>query len=295
MADLYVKGSVVGDAETREYNFLVVSGVHHIRLPQSDIEALGLKFSLFARTTYAAGVHFGEGYIELDVLPAELPAVGVAVLRDLGYEIALEEKTNAIKTIRVPEIPLTIHRGLLPWVSQSSDDRVYLTSDDGQVYGLDVRNPDRLFKSSLPEGSQIAHLAMSGDSVYVVSDAGFVYVLGAGNLDVLWHSRLLEGRTITHLAVADRRVYLTLANGWVYALHGGNLELEWHSRLLEGRAITHLAVACRRIYLTLADGWVYALHGGNLEMLWCSRPLEDRKITYLATGGGGAQTAFNDA
>ena len=124
MVDTYIDGHIriVGAATTRQFNFLVVKDANHIGLPQPDIDALGLKPSLFAtpkepgghaRTlddrAYEAGVRFDTGYIELDVRPEPVPTVGVTALHKLGFEVDLEQGR-----IAKPTEPLKIQRGLMP-------------------------------------------------------------------------------------------------------------------------------------------------------------------------------------
>lgn len=131
MVDTYVNGSIgmVGAATIRQFKFLVVKDAPHIGLPQSDIDALGLKPSLFAtpkekggraRTledrAYEAGAHFDRCYIELDVHPEPAPTVGVAALRKLGFEVDLEQGR-----ISKPAKPLKIQRGLMPTMLDVSD------------------------------------------------------------------------------------------------------------------------------------------------------------------------------
>ena len=131
MIDTYIDGSIgiAGESADRQFRFLVVKEAHHIGLPQSDIEALGLKPSLFAtpqepgvhaRTlgdmAYEAGVHFDTGYIELDVRPEPVPTVGVPALHKLGFEVDLE-KGHIFK----PAKPLKIRRGLMPTMLDVSD------------------------------------------------------------------------------------------------------------------------------------------------------------------------------
>lgn len=129
--DTYINGSIgmVGAVTTWKFDFLVVRDCHHIGLPQSNIDALGLKPSLFAtpkekgghaRTlddrAYEAGVQFDACYIELDVRPEPVPTVGATALRKLGFEIDLEQGR-----IVKPAKPLKIQRGLMPYMLDVSD------------------------------------------------------------------------------------------------------------------------------------------------------------------------------
>lgn len=124
MVDTYINGSmgIVGAATTRQFRFLVVKDAHHVGLPQSNIDALDLKPSLFATPkkpgghaptpddrAYEAGVEFGTCYIELDVLAEPIPTVGATALRKLGFKIDLKQGR-----IAEPAKPLRISRGLMP-------------------------------------------------------------------------------------------------------------------------------------------------------------------------------------
>ena len=131
MVDTYINGSIgiIGAATTKQFTFLVVKDTHHISLPQSDIDTLGLKPSLFAtpqakgghaRTlddrAYEAGAHFDTCYIELDVRPEPTPTLGAQVLRELGFEVDLERGQ-----ITKPAKPLKLYRGLMPSMLDMSD------------------------------------------------------------------------------------------------------------------------------------------------------------------------------
>ena len=137
MAGIYVNGNIgaVGSAAVKQFSFLVVKDANHIGLPQSEIDALGLKRSLVAtpkedgdhaRTledmAYEAGAHFDRCYIELDVRPEPVPTVGTAALCKLGFEVDLERGL-----IAKPTEPLKTHRGLMPYMLDVSD--LSLTTD----------------------------------------------------------------------------------------------------------------------------------------------------------------------
>ena len=292
MVDKYVNGSIAGDNGTRDYNFSIVKGGHNVGLPQSEIDGLGLKQSVFfpksmTRDTeglagdksYMATAHFAGSSVELDVLPALAPTVDVAVLRDLGFKVDLGKGS-----VEEPTTNLDILRGFSPWSSPTGYNRVYVGSADGWVYALSCENLEVELRTRLLAGRTISHLKVANDKVYLALADGWMYALDAGNLDMEWRSRLLEGKSITHLVVADRRVYLALSNGWVYALHAGNLEEEWHTHLLMGRKIAHFSVANGRVYVLLEDGEIYALDAGNLELLWQTTLPEGKRTAHLHAG-----------
>ena len=115
MANVYVKGTIAGASNNRDYNFLVVEGSSQIGLPPSDIASLGLKDSKFVDASrsgnkiYQASASFDQGYIELEVFAAKTPSVGSEALTALGYLIDLEAGN-----VHSPPHPVKIYRGLMP-------------------------------------------------------------------------------------------------------------------------------------------------------------------------------------
>ncbi|MCE2500764.1 MAG: PQQ-binding-like beta-propeller repeat protein [Dehalococcoidia bacterium] len=291
MAATYTNGIITSEVGNQNYDFLIVKAERNIGLPQHDIDALRLKPSVFAfasgaggsnngngNTVYMAWANFSGSAIDLDVLPSEVPTVGVAVLRTLGFSVDLEDGT-----VVKPATTVEIHRGLSPWSRPVGHDRLYATSDDGWVYALDVANLEVAWHSKLLEGRTITRLVVANGKVYVALADGWVYALDAANLEMEWRNSLLEGGIITHFVVADGKVYVALADGWVYALDAANLEMEWRNSLLEGETITHLSVASGRLYAVLEDGGMYALNGGNLELLMRATLPDGKAIANFAT------------
>ena len=249
MAATYVNGRVTSNDGTQDYDFLIVRGERHIGLPQYDIDSMRLKPSVFAISNAGSGGHGGSGNmaytawaefsgnsIDLDVFPSEVPTVGVAVLRTLGFSVDLEDGN-----IKEPTTPTTIHRGLSPWSRPVGHDQVYVASHDGLMYSLDAANLEIAWHSKLLEGRTITHFVVANGKVYVALADGWVYALDAANLEMEWRNRLLEGETITHLSVASGRLYVASDDGGMYMLNGGNLELLMSATLPEGKGIANLA------------------------------------------------------
>ena len=222
MVDKYVNGSIAGDNGTRDYNFSIVKGGHNVGLPQSEIDGLGLKQSVFfpksmTRDTeglagdksYMATAHFAGSSVELDVLPALASTVDVAVLRDLGFKVDLGKGS-----VEEPTTNLDILRGFSPWSSPTGYNRVYVGSADGWVYALSCEN-----------------------------------------LEVELRTRLLAGRTISHLKVANDKVYLALADGWIYALDAGNLGYGMAQQAARGQ-IDYPSRGCRPQGLSGVVKWM---------------------------------------
>ena len=115
---IYIKGSVVGKSETREFEFRVLKRSAQLGLPQSAIDALGLsKVPGLPRNLrrdndgpiYLSRVDFAEGFVHQYVASASEPTIGADTLRALGYKVDLEQEH-----IAKPTEPLKIQRGLMP-------------------------------------------------------------------------------------------------------------------------------------------------------------------------------------
>ena len=294
MVSTYINGSVAGDAATQDHTFLIVAGERHLGLPQRCIDELDLKLSTFAPTgrvrdcedpagnaTYMTRANFCGNSIELDVLPARTPTVGVAALRSLGFSVDLDNGS-----VMEPEMPLTLHRGFSPWAQPAGYNRMYASSSDGLVYALDAGSLEIVRCNKSLAGRAIAHFTVASGKVFAALSDGRLYAFDAGNLETEWRNNLLAGRAIAHFTVASGMVFAALADGWLYAFDAGNLETEWRSDLLAGRAITHFTVANGRIFIVTDDGAVYALNAGNLELRHQTALPNSGKVAHLAAVPG---------
>ena len=121
MPDIYVKGSIIGKSETREFDFRVVKRSAQLGLPQSVIDDLALSEvpgfvcdplahnDSNRDTAYLTRVDFGDRCIHQYVTLASEPTIGADALRALGYKVDLAQG-HIVK----PTGPLEIHRGLMP-------------------------------------------------------------------------------------------------------------------------------------------------------------------------------------
>ncbi len=128
MPDIYVKGSIAGKSETREFDFRVAKRSAQLGLPQSVIDALGLTEvpgllhspmgddAANRARIYLSCVDFEGRTIHQYVAPTSRPTVGADVLRALGYEVDLEQGL-----IAKPTEPLKVQRGLMPTMLDVSD------------------------------------------------------------------------------------------------------------------------------------------------------------------------------
>ena len=182
MVSTYINGSVAGDAATQDHTFLIVAGERHLGLPQRCIDELDLKPSTFTPTgtmhdcegpagnaTYMTRAHFGGNSIELDVLPARTPTVGVAALRSLGFSVDLDNGS-----VMEPKTPLTLHRGFSPWAQPAGYNRVYASSSDGLVYALDAGSLEIVWRNQSLAGRAIAHFTVASGKVFAALADGWL-------------------------------------------------------------------------------------------------------------------------
>ena len=102
MGVTYAKGSITGQNEVREYDFLVDTGATWVGIPQADIDALGLDTvpnasaklmmadgAISHTPIYVAiGMLEGTGFVN-GAVPAAVPLVGHRLLQDLGFKVDL--------------------------------------------------------------------------------------------------------------------------------------------------------------------------------------------------------------
>ena len=102
MGVTYARGSITGQNESREFDFLVDTGATWVGIPQADIDALGLDTvpnadaalmmadGTISRTPIyiAVGMLEGTGFVN-GAAPAAVPLVGYRLLQDLGFKVDL--------------------------------------------------------------------------------------------------------------------------------------------------------------------------------------------------------------
>ena len=93
-----VQARVIGEKETREYTFLVDTGVTYLALPIEEIEALGLRQGrMRLRLMSATGVvdvntYFADGELmgqefSAILVPASIPLIGYELLENLRFRV----------------------------------------------------------------------------------------------------------------------------------------------------------------------------------------------------------------
>jgi outer membrane protein assembly factor BamB len=102
-----------------------------------------------------------------------------------------------------------------------ADDLLYVTSLDGNLYGLDPANASVIAPYPIDRGSPLrAAPVRSGDSVVVASQVGNVtsYALGTSQTLWQWPGGTPEAEILTTPVATEGRVYVIQMNGQVYAL-----------------------------------------------------------------------------
>ena len=99
MGRTYATATIIGDADTREYEFLVDTGATHVGLPQNEMEELGLapipNGVISVRTAngiieqksyWALGQIDGRGFVTV-VTQAPIPLIGYHLLQTMRYRV----------------------------------------------------------------------------------------------------------------------------------------------------------------------------------------------------------------
>ncbi len=119
-----VPARIIGEAETREYTFLVDTGATYLGLPQKEIEALGLRQSLGkirlmsatgiveVNTYFANGELMGQEFGAI-LVPASTPLIGYELLENLRFRV--NPVTGQLETVPDDEVhpPFLLHLGTL--------------------------------------------------------------------------------------------------------------------------------------------------------------------------------------
>ena len=99
MGRTYATATIIGAADTREYEFLIDTGATHVGLPQNEMEELGLapipNGVISVRTAngiieqksyWALGQIDGRGFVTV-VTQAPIPLIGYHLLQTMRYRV----------------------------------------------------------------------------------------------------------------------------------------------------------------------------------------------------------------
>ena len=143
-------------------------------------------------------------------------------------------------------------------------DRLFLTTNDGEVVALNRKNGKRVWKRDLGYLAA-ASPAFGAGRVYVTIlertkgvRAGKVAALRARDGKILW-TQPLASRTESSPLYDDGRIYFGAENGTVYSMGADRGRVAWRFR----------AAGAVKGGLALADGKLYfGTYGGNVYALW---------------------------
>ena len=219
-------------------------------------------------------------FIEWDVpLALEMPC---ELEEDPGARPSVETETTptATPTPTVVELPATPEPDVaaetpeLLWryetggVVNSSpavvDDLVYVSSEDGYVYGLDALTGRALWGTDIGE-QRLSSPTVAEGVVYFSFAEGYVVALDALTGEVQWGSEAGD-KGLSPPALANGVVYVGSNDRYVYALDANSGQSVWHQQT--GQVWASPVVVGGVIYIGSVDDHIYALDVANGELLW---------------------------
>jgi outer membrane protein assembly factor BamB len=149
-------------------------------------------------------------------------------------------------------------------------DRVYVGSDDGNVYCLNVSTGIRIWNRTIgPQSAQyVSSPAVDGGIVYVGSYTGMVYGLNASDGVQVWNFTTGD-RVYSSPAAVDGRVFIGAYDGnGVYCLNGSTGVKLWN-HATGGQVWSSPAVFEDRVYVgSIQDHGVYCLNASDGTGIW---------------------------
>lgn len=171
------------------------------------------------------------------------------------------------------------------------DGRVYVGSQDKNVYCLDAWNGSFLWKYAT--GGRIeSSPAVANGKVYVAPDDGYLYCLNAADGSLIWEKSIggYIQATFSSLVlirssptVVNGRVYVGSLDANLYCFNAGNGDLLWKYQT-GGYITSSPAVSKGAVYITSQEpdaGALYKLDAANGNVMWKTA------LPYYVTLGGG--------
>lgn len=158
------------------------------------------------------------------------------------------------------------------------DGRVYIGSQDKNVYSIDARNGRLLWKFTTSARIKSSPAVVDG-KVYIGPDDGYVYCLDAYSGSVLWKEYAggyieapfdANTRLCSSPAVVDGRVYVGSLDTNVYCLDANSGDVDWTYKT-EGYITSSPAVVDGAVYITSQEpssAGLYKLDADNGERIW---------------------------
>ena len=144
------------------------------------------------------------------------------------------------------------------------DDLVYVSSEDGYVYGLDALTGWALWGTDIGEQGLSSPTVAEG-VVYFSFAEGYVVALDALTGEVQWGSEAGD-KGLSPPALANGVVYVGSNDGYVYALDANSGQSVWRQQT--GQVWASPVVVGGVIYIGSVDDHIYALDVANGELLW---------------------------
>jgi outer membrane protein assembly factor BamB len=146
-----------------------------------------------------------------------------------------------------------------------ADDKVYVGSDDYNIYCLDAGNGAKLWEYTT--GNEVySSPAVADGKVYVGSRDNCIYCLDMNNGNEIWRYETVY-TVRSSPAVADGKVYVGSDDYNIYCLDAGNGSKLWE--YTTGSSVrSSPAVADGKVYVGSRDNCIYCLDAGNGSKLW---------------------------
>jgi outer membrane protein assembly factor BamB len=179
------------------------------------------------------------------------------------------------------------------WSSPAvANGRVYVGSEDKNVYGLDALTGARIWNYTTDSAVYYSSPAVAYGKVYVGTNGGRVYSLDASTGAYIW-DYATGAQVFSSPAVANGNVYIGAHTGMVYCLDASTGALIWTSAKV-GAVESSPAVADGRVYVGSWDGNVYALDASTGARIWnyttgaqvFSSPAVANGIVYVGSWDG---------
>ena len=146
-----------------------------------------------------------------------------------------------------------------------ADGKVYVGSDDYNIYCLDAGNGAKLW--DYKTGNEVhSSPAVADGKVYVGSRDNCIYCLDMNNGNEIWRYETVYN-VRSSPAVADGKVYVGSDDYNIYCLDAGNGAKLWDYKT--GASVrSSPAVADGKVYVGSRDNCIYCLDAGNGAKLW---------------------------
>jgi outer membrane protein assembly factor BamB len=146
------------------------------------------------------------------------------------------------------------------------DDKVFVGSDDGIVYCLNMYNGEQIWNYTTNGEITVISPAVEDGRVYIGSWDEYMYCLDADTGDKIW-SHFIGDWIESSPAIYDGRVYFGSYDRKVYCLEASTGDKIWEYAT-DYWVITSPAIYNDRVYIGSFDGNLYCLNAYNGHKIW---------------------------